>query len=98
MPKLKKIETTVTRLLEENPLTRVDDFWLLNAYYNEIIDTNLMSFKTVCEHHDELGLPSFESIRRCRQKIQANRPDLVEPGTAKHRRKLVEEYKDYAKV
>lgn len=96
--KLANIEPKVIKILENNPRTRGDDWLLLDAYYNEIIDTSVMSFKTVCEHHEELGLPSFESLRRCRQKVQAKRLDLVDPNTAKHRRKLVEDYKEYAKV
>lgn len=98
MPKLKNIEPKVIKILEEHPETRGDDFLLLKHYYNEIIDVSFMSFATVCDHHEELDLPSFESIRRCRQKVQANRPDLVDPRTAKHRRKLIDDYKDYAKV
>lgn len=98
MGRIKVVENTVLRLLESNPHTRTDDFALLDAYYGETVDTSIMSFKTICVHHNELGLPSFETIRRCRQKIQAQRPDLVDPGTAKQRRKLIDDYKDYAKV
>ena len=98
MPRLNKIECEVIDILEKHPETRGDDWLLLKVFYNQIIDTSVMSFATVCEHHDELGLPSFESIRRCRQKIQARRMDLVDPNTAKQRRKLVDDYKDYAKV
>ncbi len=98
MPRLSKIEPRVIEILETNPLARADDWVLLKVFYDEIIDTKVFSFATVCELHDELGLPSFESIRRCRQKVQANRPDLVDPTTAKHRRKLIDEYKEYAKV
>lgn len=98
MPRLRNIETKVIKILEEYPETRGDDWLLLRAFYNEIIDVSTMSFATVCQHHEDLKLPSFESIRRCRQKVQANRLDLVDPRTAKHRRKLVDEYKEYAKV
>lgn len=98
MGKIKVVENTVLRLLETKPITRTDDFALLDAYYDEICDTKWISFHNICLHHNELGLPSFETIRRCRQKIQAQRPDLVDPGTAKQRRKLIDDYKDYAKV
>lgn len=98
MGKLQNIEPKVVRLLEEHPRARKDDWYLLKVYYNEIIDVSFMSFATVCDHHEELGLPSFESIRRCRQKVQAKRPDLIDPSTAKHRHKLIDDYKEYAKV
>ena len=98
MPRLKKIENTVVEILENYPRTRGDDWLLLKVYLEKTIDTSVMSFATVCDHHDDLGLPSFESIRRCRQKIQAQRPELVDAATAKKRRKLIDDYKDYAKV
>lgn len=97
MPKIKTIEPKVLAILEQKPAARKDDWLLLKEYYNEIIDTSALSFATVCEHHNELGLPSFETLRRCRQKIQAKRLDLVDPTTAKHRRKLIDDFKDYAK-
>ena len=97
MPKIKTIEPKVIAILEQKPRTRGDDWLLLKEFYNEIIDTSALSFATVCEHHNELGLPSFETIRRCRQKVQANRLDLVDPTTAKQRRKLIDDYKEYAK-
>lgn len=96
--KLQNIEPKVIKILEEYPYTRRDDWLLLKVYYNEIIDVNTMSFATVCDHHEELNLPSFESIRRCRQKVQAKRLDLVDPTTAKHRRKLIDDFEEYAKV
>lgn len=97
MGKLKNIEPKVTRILETTPAARKSDAVLIKDYYNEVIDVNTLSFAAVCEHHEELGLPSFESIRRCRQKVQAKRPDLVDPTTAKRRRKLIEDYEEYAK-
>ena len=96
--KAKDVEPKVLRLLETIPETRKDDWLLLKHYYSEIIDVKLFSFATVCDYHNEFELPSFESIRRCRQKIQSKRPDLVDPGTAKKRHKLIDEYKEYAKI
>ena len=97
MPKLKNVEPKVTRILEQYPASRKSDAVLVKIYYNEVIDVDTLSFGAVCDHFEDLGLPSFESIRRCRQKVQAKRPDLVDPTTAKKRRKLVEDYQDYAK-
>ena len=96
--RLNRIEIKVTDILERCPQARADDWVLLKEFYDEYIDTELFTFATMCQFHNELDLPSFESVRRCRQKIQAKRPELVDPTTAKHRRKLVEEYENYAKV
>lgn len=93
---LNKIEDVVIKLLENNPETRTDDYLLINAFFNEIVDTANVSFKTVCEQHNKLNLPSFESIRRCRAKVQAKRPDLIDPSTAKARKRLIPDYKEYA--
>lgn len=97
MPKLKNIEPKVQRILEEYPASRKSDATLVKIFYNEVVDVNTLSFATICDHQEDLGLPSWESIRRCRQKVQAKRPDLVDPSTAKRRRKLIEDYEEYAK-
>lgn len=96
--RLRKIEERVTEILERCPETRKDDWLLLKEFYDEYFDTNNMYFATVCENHDLMDLPSFESVRRCRQKIQAKRKDLIDPSTAKYRRKLMDDYEEYAKV
>lgn len=96
--RLKKIETKVTEILERYPETRKDDWLLLKEFYDTYFNTRQVPFATVCERHEFLDLPSFESIRRCRQKVQAERKDLIDPSTAKYRRKLTEEYEEYAKV
>lgn len=96
MARLNTIETKVTYILETYPATRKDDWQLLKRYYDTIIDTEKMSFAVVCDHHEDLGLPSFESIRRCRQKVQEKRIDLIDQNTSKYRKKMIDEYKDYA--
>ena len=50
------------------------------------------------QHHADFGLPPFESVRRCRQKVQAKHPELVDPSTAKHRHRLIDEYKEVART
>ena len=96
--RLKNIEPKVTKILEEYPATRCDDWLLVKVFINEIVDVNSISFASVCEHHNDLGIPSFESITRCRRKVQATREDLVDPTVAAKRTELVEDYKEYAKV
>ena len=97
--KLKTLEQIVLETLTENPETQKDDFVLIERVYSQLSGgfTIQSSFGYVMQHHADLGLPPFESVRRCRQKVQANHPELVDPSTAKHRHKLIDEYKDYAK-
>ena len=96
--KLKTLEQVVLETLIEKPETQKDDFILILKVYEKLTDKDTMgqSFSVLITYHNDFGLPPFESIRRCRQKVQAKHPELVDPSTAKQRHKLIEEYKDYA--
>ena len=97
--KLKTLEQVVFETLTEQPETQKDDFILILKVYEKLTDKDTMgqSFSVLMTYHNDFGLPPFESVRRCRQKVQAKHPELVDPSTAKHRHKLIDEYKDYAK-
>jgi hypothetical protein len=97
--KLKTLEQIVLETLTEQPETQKDDFILILKVYEKLTDKDTMgqSFSVLMTYHNDFGLPPFESVRRCRQKIQAKHPELVDPSTAKHRHKLIDEYKEYAK-
>ena len=97
--KLRTLEQVVFETLTEQPETQKDDFILILKVYEKLTDKDTMgqSFSVLMTYHNDFGLPPFESIRRCRQKVQAKHPELVDPSTAKQRHKLIEEYKDYAK-
>lgn len=72
--KLKNIKEMVLFELENRPETRSSDRWLIFRVYADFFGiTRLTSFKEVIERDD---LPNFESIRRCRAKIQEERTDL----------------------
>jgi len=78
--KIHKLEDTVKPILETNKLSRDDDFELvLRVYenllsYSDYIDT--MSFRELMNNHVALDLPPFESITRCRRKLQQMYPEL----------------------
>lgn len=104
MSKIKRFESVVLKVLEEQPHTRLDDMFLTARVYDELLKNRAigiyiytLTFDYVCYHRAELGLPTFETVRRTRQKIQSKRPDLVDESTLTKRRKFVEEYKEYAK-
>lgn len=88
----------VKRLLIENPETRDDDFKLLYYVYNEYLDNlDTRTFKEVMFCHKLYGLPSFETVRRTRAKIQNESEDLKASAIVKQYRAEQEQmYRDYA--
>lgn len=71
------LTSTVEKVLREHKDARDSDFrtigWVIKLTRPEVMS---MSFSAVLWNHKELGLPSFETIRRTRQKIQHDNPEL----------------------
>lgn len=83
--------------LKNHPETRGDNFLLYNEVLKHYIDTSA-SLYGVFKHHAELGIPSLESITRCRRKIQERNPSLRPVEDIQEARKAEEsEYLKYAK-
>lgn len=98
MSKLKNLENIVTRILEKVQKTREDDFLLtLSAYCIINPQIKSMSFVDVMQQHKELGLPSFESVTRCRRKVQETRQDLIDWKQAVIRADEREKFENYSK-
>lgn len=77
MTELKDIKELVRKALKEREETRDSDFRLVCwVYYDISPDLMRMPFARVMWNHAELGLPSFETIRRARQKLQHDFPEL----------------------
>ena len=95
MAKINTIHNKVLNILETNPDTRGDDWLLILEVWKEYINT-MLPFETVMMHHIELGIPNFETIRRCRQKIQADNPHLVDEKARTIRKEAEKEFRDYA--
>lgn len=99
MAKLHTMETLVLEILEQSPAARSDDcvlMWLVcDKTKPEIVEK---PFADVLYNHKSLGLPNWETVTRCRRKIQEKRPDLVPAETARKRRKEEEEYREYART
>lgn len=99
MQKLKTIEDKVKAILTSQTDTRDDDMKLylcVCRYCQPSIGT--MSFETVMTQCRSLGIPCFESVRRTRQKLQAQNPELLGTARVKKLRAAREQvYRQYAK-
>ena len=68
--KLKGLEEIVCGILERQPITRDDDFLLYGTVISKLgVDLNI-SLKDFFRQHKILGVPSFESVSRCRRRLQ----------------------------
>ena len=74
MGRLKRMQDKVEYLLAQYPATRDDDRKLIGAVYTVFygVDVNA-PFKDILLNDK---LPNFETIRRCRQKIQEENEEL----------------------
>lgn len=103
MDNLKTTQELVMEILKTSPKARNSDNYLLYAVYATVgkrhgIDIDHMSVPTFFLHLKEYGLPSPETIRRTRQKIQAAYPELAGCDDVEAMRKVREEtYRDYAR-
>ena len=99
MMNLKTTEERVVYALENYPSTKKSDMDLILAVY-ALIDREIV--KLPFQHvlrlvANDSRFPSFETIRRSRQKAQAQRPELKDEQTAKVREgKVQDSYKEYA--
>lgn len=77
MNNIYKVEDIVKAVLKENKKARSDNFMLVYEVYCKI-DRNLTRkpFSNVMLLHNEYNLPSFETIVRCRRKLQADNENL----------------------
>lgn len=90
-----KVKDIVETLLETKPMTRDDD----DLLYLEIIRNAGVSGVSVdhfLQNRRAMEIPPFESVRRARQKVQAEHPELK--GTRVEERKEAEEvFYDFAR-
>ena len=100
MKSLFKMEDVVKDILSWNPNTRDDDFILIYEVYRKINPLVLkLSFGEILLCHNHFELPSFESIRRSRQKVQQNNPNLrATENTRRARNKKEDYYKFFNKM
>ena len=98
MGKLKIIENKVKEIMENIPETREDDFLLVLEVYRGYVDTRYTTIEYLLRNHKELGIPSMESITRCRRKLQEHNACLRSSEETQEKR-LNQEYEvvDYVR-
>lgn len=75
--RLFEVKALVKEVLEENEKARnSDNILYVQVCYMLNPSVARLPFGEVMVRLDAYGLPPFESVRRTRQKIQAERPDL----------------------
>ncbi len=93
---LYKLEDIIKEILEKDYRAREDDAYLIflvvQKTHPDIAGT---TFANVMFNAKKNKI-NFESIRRCRQKLQAKYPDLKNKDTTSLRSKEQTEYKEYA--
>lgn len=106
MDKIEQLKTTskiVLRLLETEPQTRNSDSFLylkVLEYYDEMHDTFMcqLPVRTFLNNMHEFSIPNFETVRRSRQKIQAEYPDLAACKTVQaYKESNAQAYRAFAK-
>ena len=90
MADIKSTETLVYRILESDKRARYDDRYL---FLQVLMAKNVNVNQSVCEFLMNSEYPSFETVRRTRQKIQACVP-VLRPDS-KHQRKRKEAEEDF---
>lgn len=93
------VQERVKKILEEEPEARNSDEFLISKVDTQINPAiSKMPYFDVMQNRRKYGLPSCESVRRCRQKLQAEHPEL---GPTKRVRSYREElesiFEDYAR-
>ena len=102
MNDLKAVSAIVKNILMENTRARNDDNVLYLMVLNHVsnrnsIDIQSMTVPVFLMKMKEYGLPGFETVRRSRQKVQADNPELE--GTESTRRKRAKQeavYREFA--
>ena len=90
-----RTEQLVERALIDNEEARKDDFILYYEVVKQIINPEI-SLKGALLNHSKFGLPSFETVTRCRRKLQERNEALKDTETAMKRDAMQQDFIDYA--
>ena len=95
--RLRNVEKIVEGILRESELAREDDCYLILEVIRELYPFEVgKTFAQVMFSAKSKGI-SFESITRCRRKLQKKYPELKNNKVAEIRDKEQEEYIEFAK-
>ena len=106
MSKSRELKTTqdvVMTVLQEQPRTRNSDNLLYYTVCKIIglkngINLDSISMPSFFLHMKDFGFPAFETVRRTRQKLQAEHPELSGNSTVKGQRMMNEAaFREYAR-
>ena len=102
MSKLKTIEIRVLDVLRDEKKTRDDDmllyFMVCQRCFFESHGMRDISFNEFIHKFRDLGCPNFESVRRTRQMVQSQYPELgCSPKARRARSRGQKAYEKYAK-
>ena len=96
MARIVKVEPLVKSALVNYPETRGDDYVLILKVLETFV-TPTLSLDAVFKNHVILGIPSLETITRCRRKLQALDPSLRDEKAEKIRAEEEVEFRYYSK-
>lgn len=100
---LPRVSKTVEYYLRKDKKCRASDDHLYMCIVRDIcrfknVPFAELTFRDVMENRAELGIPKFESVRRSRQKLQEEYPDLrPSKPVAQKRTELEREYRQWVK-
>ena len=98
MRKLKELEPVVKEILKNKPATRGDDD-LLYVYVLDKMQLNLSGYSVTSFllNYRKMGVPTIETIGRCRRKIQEKDESLKPtPEIVLNRKKLEKSFYNYS--
>ncbi len=103
MQRLKNIERLVLDILIYDPTARADDYILYHEVVREYFARNGLlakfldiTFSEVMLFHDKLHIPSYETVTRCRRKLQAEYPELKDIAAEITRSEAEKKFRAYA--
>ena len=98
MVQLKKLEKVVREILKESPRTRGDDDLLyINVLDKMDVKLTDLSAESFLLNYRKLGIPTIESVGRCRRRLQAINEELKPtPQIELKRKRLEHSYYNYS--
>ncbi len=94
--KLRKIADIVKDILEQDELARTDDCYLMLKVLEITHPNEVGKIFTEVMLNAKRNKINFESIRRCRQKVQEKYPELKDIDIAEKRAEEIGEYRQFA--
>lgn len=92
------LENHVLDILKDDELSRIDDCYLILKVIEKLYPYEIgKRFSDVMFNAKNKGI-SFESITRCRRKLQKKYPELKDEKISNFRNKKQKEYIDYSKT